>query len=226
MLKINPLGENIINQNNLSGSNENADLWLFGDSRISRWNENDFSSIAGTTINFGIEGQTTSQVLFRFKNQLTKDTSRWVLLEVGINDLKLIGLDRAQAGMIKETCYSNILSIVKLCKEHNVNIIVINIFPTGDIEFLRRFVWNDSVDLAIAEINDRLKSYCIDNDIFYFDAYSLLTGIGSDNNVKKMYQEDFLHINSDGYKLLTQNLINQYGDLIASKNNNAIQRVK
>lgn len=221
-----PLEENITNQNILSESNRDTDMWLFGDSRISRWNENDFSSIAGKAINFGIEGQTTAQVLIRFKNQLAKATPRWVLLEVGINDLKIIGLDRKQAGVIKETCYSNIISMVKLCKEHNVNVIVINIFPTGNIEFLRRFVWNASVDLAIVEINDRLKSYCTNNDVFYFDAYSLLTGLGSDNIVKKMYQEDFLHINGDAYELLTKNLINQYGDLIASKNSNAIQYVK
>ena len=226
LLKLDPLEEKSSEIINSTYSESNDGIWLTGDLRIARWDPELFPSFGLRVSNFGIEGQTTSQVLLRFKNQLVKATPRWVLLEVGVNDLKIIGIDRDQADVIKETCFSNIISVAKLCKEHNINIIVINIFPTGEIEFLRRFIWNASVDMAIVEINDRLKSYCINNDVYYFDAYDLLTGLSTDRTVKKMYQEDFLHINEEAYKLLTKNLINQYGDLITSDNDNTIQPVK
>ena len=212
MLKLNPLEDNITMMSHLSGSGGNTDIWLLGDSRMSRWDDDLLSPLGGKIKNLGIEGQTTAQVLNRLKIMFEIEVPRWVLLEAGINDLKIIGLNKKYASSIKKTCYANIISIIESCKQNDVNIIVMNIFPSGDIELLRRFVWNASVDLAILEINSRLKSYCIGNNVPYFDAYNLL--IDEKHNVKKIYQDDFLHINYDAYGVLTKNLIMQFGGLV------------
>jgi lysophospholipase L1-like esterase len=209
LLRYDPLEENKIDSVILPLPKENADIWLLGDSRISQWNIEFLSSIEGNIENLGIEGQTSSQVLNRLRNYLEIRIPRWIILEVGINDLKLIGLNKELAPSIKEGCYRNITSIIELCKEKNLNLILINIFPTGKIEMLRRFVWNSSVDSAIIQINKRLKSYCIENDIFYFDAYTILSNDKS--TVEKTFQNGFLHINEFAYKVLSANLIKQFG---------------
>jgi len=69
----------------------------------------------------------------------------------------------------------------------------------------RRFVWNSHVNEAIREVNERLKSYCDNNHIHCFDAYTLLADNGK--TVNPEYQTDFLHINQSGYQILSRELI-------------------
>lgn len=207
LLKLDPLEENSSGNINYEPSVHNSGIWLIGDSRIARWNSELFSSFGQLVYNFGIEGQTTSQILLRLKNDLETNTPELVFLEAGINDLKIIGLNKKLAGSIKEDCYNNITAITDLCHEKNVTIIVINIFPTGRIEFLRRFVWNSSVESAIVETNERLRLYCNSENIPYFDAYHFLAGNGS--GVERKYQDDFLHINENAYVDLSKALIDE-----------------
>lgn len=207
LLRIDPLGENFSDNENSTISLENNGIWLIGDSRIARWDKEYFSPLNVNIFNLGVEGQSTSQVLHRLKNDLETGTPEWVILEAGINDLKVIGLDKKLAPSIKEDCFRNIASIIELCQKKNANIVVINIFPTGKIEFLRRFIWNSYVDSAIMETNERLRFYCDSNDIMYFDTYFILSKDKS--RIQKIYQDGFLHINKEAYKVLSESLIKE-----------------
>ena len=207
LLKLDPL--EVIPSENISyepSDNKNG-IWLIGDLRIARWNTELFSSFGLFVNNLGIEGQTTSQTLLRLKFKLETDTPELVFLEAGINDLKIIGLNKKLVVSIKEGCYNNITAIIDLCQKKNVTIIVINIFPTGKIEFIRRFAWNSSVESAIVETNERLRLYCNSKNIPYFDAYHFLSGNGS--RVERKYQDGFLHINKKAYVDLSKALIDE-----------------
>ncbi len=214
LLRFDPLEENINSQNPISISGKTSEIWLFGDSRITRWNKEHFSSLGGEIQNYGIEGQTSAQVLNRLKNNLGSGKPLWIFLEVGINDLKIIGQKRGLSNTIKEGCLDNIISIIQLCKVNNVGIVVMNIFPTGNIEILRRFVWNSSIDRAIIEINQRLETYCRQHDIRYFDAYNILAA--GNQHVIKSYQDGFLHITCEAYEILSMKFIEQFGNEINS----------
>jgi lysophospholipase L1-like esterase len=207
LLKLDPLEENSSEKVNYEPSDKNNGIWLIGDSRIARWNTELFSSYGLTVTNLGIEGQTTSQILLRLKYNLEIDTPELVFLEAGINDLKIIGLNKKLAVSIKENCYNNITAITDLCQKKNVTIVVINIFPTGKIDFMRRFVWNTSVESAIVDTNKRLRLYCNSENIPYFDAYHFLAGNGS--GVERKYRDDFLHINEKAYVDLSKALIDE-----------------
>jgi lysophospholipase L1-like esterase len=207
LLKLDPLEEKSSEFLNSSHLEKNSGIWLIGDSRIARWNTELFSSFGLKVVNLGIEGQTTSQVLLRLKYDLETDNPELVFLEAGINDLKIIGLNKKLAASIKEDCYNNIKAITGLCQKKNVIIVVINIFPTGKIDFMRRFVWNSSVESAIVETNERLRLYCNSENIPYFDAYHFLAGNGS--KVERKYQDDFLHISESAYVDLSKALIEE-----------------
>ena len=209
LLRLDPLEEARTTSLLLSPAPINGEIWLYGDSRIAQWNKDLLSSLERNIVNFGIEGQTTAQVLNRLKSNLEIRTPDWIILEAGINDFKIIGLKKELASSIIENCFKNITSIVKLCEKHNVKIIVINIFPTGKIEILRRFIWNASVDQAIKEVNEKLKSLCIENSVNYFDAFSILSDENS--SVRKIYQDGFLHINTQAYEVLSEALIKEFG---------------
>lgn len=187
----------------------NSEIWMLGDSRVKRWPDGMLGDSPGIA-NLGMEGQTSGQVLFRFKSYLETATPSLVILEVGINDLKIIGIDADLAEPVTRQYYRNIEQMIQLCRVLNIRMILINIFPAGKIEFPRRLVWNSTAAKAISEANLRLGSYCDDDATYCLDANAIL----SDNGkiVRPEYQDDFLHINTRGYEALSsrlQELINK-----------------
>ncbi|MBE0678991.1 MAG: hypothetical protein IH592_09530 [Bacteroidales bacterium] len=176
---------------------------MLGDSRVSRWNEK-LLKVNNDIANLGVEGQTSAQVYYRFKSYLETDTPSLVILEVGINELKIIGLDENITSSITAQYYRNIESMIQICRDKNIRMILINIFPVGKIEFSRRLVWNKAVNETIKNVNLRLKSYCDDDLVYCFDACSILSDNGE--RVNPEYQSDFLHINQRGYEALSSEL--------------------
>jgi lysophospholipase L1-like esterase len=210
LLRNDPLENANLRISDLEATLEDTDIWMLGDSRIARWNT-ELLNVNSKIVNLGIEGQTSSQVYYRLRNYLETDTPAMVILEVGINELKVIGIDKKMAGSILDNYYRNIEAMITLCRERGIKMILINIFPEGKIDLLRRFIWNRYVSEAVSEVNDRLKSYCDNNIIFFFDAFSLLSEDG--RSVINEYQEDFLHINSIGYEALSRGLVRTINDI-------------
>jgi len=203
LLRIDPLEFAGVKSVDFAAELRNSEIWMIGDSRMGRWPE-EFLKSSTKIINLGVEGQTSSQAFYRFKSYLEITTPSLVILEVGINDLKIIGIDNELASSITEQYYQNIEHIIQLCKVRNIRLILINIFHVGKIELPRRLVWNSSVSEAINSANLKLKSYCDDDLIFCFDANAILTA--NSMTVRPEYQEDFLHINTRGYEALSSNL--------------------
>jgi lysophospholipase L1-like esterase len=212
LLRFDPLEESKADPGLFNNHNDSNTIWLVGDSRIKHWNTSLLASSGYDILNLGVDGQTSSQVLNRLKNNFELGTPDLIILEVGINDLKIIGIDKGLTFRVVEGCVNNISAILDLCKAKNVNVILLNIFPTGNIEKLRRLVWNDTVEPQIGIVNERLKSYCINNNFLFFDTNELLC----DKNlkIKKKYQNGFLHVNGDAYKALSENIIKEFGTII------------
>lgn len=203
LLRIDPLETGRLRPGNKVQPSLNADIWMIGDSRIARWDKGLLNT--GLQIaNLGMEGQTSTQVWYRFKNDLEIDTPAIVIMEVGINDLKVIGLDRELAEPITKNLYGNIEEIRALCIRHNIPLILINIFPVGKIELTRRPMWNSAVNEAIRSVNETIEGYCDNQRVFCLDAFGLLSG--ENETVKEEYRADFLHINRKGYEALSGEL--------------------
>jgi lysophospholipase L1-like esterase len=213
LLRIDPLEINGFDAKQLQNSVNLKNVWMIGDSRIARWNKTLLASPDLSIKNLGAEGQTSSQVLNRLRYYLETEVPQCIILEVGINDLKTIGLKKSLYSLIEIQCYENITSIIELCLVKNIQIVLMNIFPTGNIECLRRLVWNSSVDSAITNVNNRLAQFCNLKGVFYFDTYKMLCD--KDMEIKEIYQDGFLHISDSAYGVLSNYLIN----------NNIIQNV-
>ena len=211
LLRVDPLETSCLKAENLEATLRKSDIWMLGDSRVSRWDEEllkDNIEIA----NLGVEGQTSSQVYYRFKTYLETDTPSLIILEVGINELKIIGLDKNLTTSITDQYFRNIESIIQICREKNIRMVLINIFPVGKIELSRRLVWNKAVNEAIINTNQRLQSYCDEIRVYWFDAYSILSENGETVNTE--YQSDFLHINNRGYEALSRELKEQINKIM------------
>lgn len=203
LLRVDPLEFTGVKAGDHADNLQDSEIWMIGDSRVRRWPE-ELLQCNTTVANLGVEGQTSSQVLYRFVNYLETDTPSLVILEVGINDLKIIGLDANLSSSITQQYFGNIEHMIHLCKVRNIKMILINIFAVGKIELPRRLIWNSAVSKAINAANLTLKSYTDDEVIFYFDADAILSDHGS--TVRPEYQNDFLHINTRGYEVLSNSL--------------------
>lgn len=204
LLKLDPLEEKSL-RNDEAGL-RTAEIWMIGDSRIARWDKNllnDESEI----VNLGIEGQTSIQVYYRLKNYLVSDTPSILVLQVGINDLKVIGLDKDLKAEVEDNLRLNIEAICQLCIDREIKLILMSIIPVGSIEPVRRLVWNRDVNDALDSVNEAFKLMIDNKHIFYLDTNELL----SDNRkkVRPELQYDFLHINERGYEILSAALKEQ-----------------
>jgi lysophospholipase L1-like esterase len=190
---------------------EDNGLWIIGDSRAASWEASQLDFINIRSCNLGIRGQTSRQVLERFRNDLDESRPYCILIQVGINDLKCIGL--LEDELITQNCTHNILQILEICKSREIKVIYSSIFPLGDIEVLRRPFWESTTIDSLISVNNEIRDYCQDSGFIYFDTYELLESQISPGIVNKEYQQDFLHINADGYEHLSESLMDFLGSI-------------
>ena len=214
-LRLDPLEDRSLKKDLLITPDNITNIWMIGDSRVAKWNMSLLSPLDASIVNLGIEGQSTAQILNRVKNYLKIGNPQWIILEAGINDLKIIGLKEESADQIVENCLENIYEIIDLCLINEIRIIVINIIPPGNMELLRRLVWNSAASESIDEANRKLKEYCLGKNVFFLDTYPILCT--DDLKVKEQYQNGFLHINESGYKVMSKRIIEDFGIEINSK---------
>jgi lysophospholipase L1-like esterase len=177
--------------------------WVFvGDSRAAQWPA---PAIEGLVVrNLGISGQTTAQVAARLTFQVLPLHPQWVLLQVGVNDLKAIPLFPERAREIVDATRSRIDSMVETLRANGAAVLLTTIFPTAEIPLLRQFLWSAEADAAIVEVNRHIASRA-GPGVVVFDAAAVLRG--PDGRIRPAYARDFLHINDAGYTALNEALL-------------------
>lgn len=180
-------------------------VWLVGDSRAADWNPAFLESPEFQVINYGIGGQTTGQILARMRKYLSQgDMPGYVVLQLGVNDLRAIGL-LGGAEAIAEQAFLNIRQIVDMCLDNGIGVIYTSIFPVGRIEWLRRFIWSPGTEQEIRRLNSRVEAYLQNWPAYFFDAHAELIGETPDR-LDIRYERNFLHLNNDGYRHLSARL--------------------
>lgn len=178
----------------------NSDYWLIGDSRVARWNIPDSIISSDKITNLGMEGQTSAQVYERTNHYFQFNKSKFVLIQVGINDLKAIGIFPDKKQFIINNTIKNIKLILSNCVENNCHPIFLTIMPFSKVEFYRKPFWNRKIDSSIIEVNNTITRYCIQENIQIIDFYKILKD--DRGNTKNFLYEDCLHLNNNGYNCL------------------------
>ena len=152
-------------------------------------------------INRGISGQTTPQMLIRFRADVIALEPKVVLILAGINDIA------GNTGPSDVTMIANnIMSMAELAQSNNIHVIISSILPAKD------FSWNPGMNPPpkILAVNTIIEKFANDNDMIYLDYYSSMAD--KDNALKKEYGSDGVHPNKEGYQvmsLLAENAINR-----------------
>lgn len=180
--------------NNELATKKDPDAVFIGDSITEGWSYY-FSDFFGDNnyINRGISGQTTEQMLLRFRQDVINLNPKTMVILAGINDIaqntKFYGV-KVSAG--------NIFSMVELAQSHGIKPIICSVLPAD------RFEWNFSIlpaDLVI-EMNQLLRSYAEDNQIIYLDYYAAMNN--NNGGLRPKLTNDGVHITREGYSLMNK----------------------
>lgn len=142
-------------------------------------------------INRGISGQTTPQMLVRFRQDVVNLKPKVVVILAGTNDIA------GNTGpSTLEMIADNIASMVEIARANNIKVILCSVLPAYD------YPWKPGLNPAnkIVELNKWIKDYSIKNEIAYADYFSAMADERS--GLKKEYSEDGVHPNLRGYKVM------------------------
>ncbi len=179
------------NAQDLQTSNENRIVFM-GNSITENWKHLDSDFFSNKNyINKGISGQTTPQILNRFKKDVVDLKPTLVIILAGINDIA----QNTGPITIKEIS-ENIFSMVEQAKAKDIKVILSSVLPAFD------FPWRSGLDPAnkIIALNDILKEYALENGIVYLDYYSAM--VDKQIGLKDDYTYDGVHPNKAGYQVM------------------------
>ncbi|WP_369752249.1 SGNH/GDSL hydrolase family protein [Flavobacterium sp. WC2409] len=156
-------------------------------------------------INRGISGQTTPQMLIRFRADVIALKPTIVVILAGVND---IAENTGPATL--EMITNNIFSMIELAKAHNIKVILCSVLPAFD------FPWNPNQNPAtkIMALNNLLINYADVNAITFVDYYSAM--VDDRNGLPLIYSADGVHPNKTGYEVMAR-LVQQAIQLNSTK---------
>ena len=181
-------------QNNQLPSKQSGEkrIVLMGDSITEFWSQIQPDFFANTSyINRGISGQTTPQMLIRFRPDVLNLHPDVVVILAGVNDIA------GNTGpTTNDAIFGNIISMVELAKANAIKVILCSVLPANN------FYWrpNEKAAETIIQLNQLIQSYAKEHDIPYVDYHSAMAD--AKNGLPKEFSEDSVHPNLKGYQTM------------------------
>jgi lysophospholipase L1-like esterase len=163
-----------------------------GDSITDFWINNDSTFFAGKPYHDrGISGQTTGQMLLRFRQDVINLKPAVVVILAGIND---IAENNGPAKL--EDTFGNIVSMAELSKANHIKVILCSILPAA------AFPWRPAINpiSKVKAVNQMLKEYAIKNNITYLDYFIAMAD--ANGGLPANLSKDGVHPNLQGYKVM------------------------
>ena len=173
---------------------------FMGDSITDSWQNPKFGGFfpGKPYVDRGISGQTTPQMLLRFRPDVISLQPKVVLILAGTNDL---AGNTGPATL--EAIEGNLASMAELAKANSIKVVFASILPVSDyeqrdgkpiIQTLRR------PPDKIKALNEWMKGYTANNKLTYLDYYSAL--VDDRGFLKVELSDDGLHPNAGGYAIM------------------------
>lgn len=165
---------------------------FFGDSITESWAKICPYFFSGKPyINRGISGQTTPQMLLRFRCDVINLKPVAVVILAGTNDIAG-NTGPSTLEMIED----NLTSMAELAKANGIKVILSSVLPVYEYPWKRGLHPSEK----IASLNKWIKNYAEKNKLIYLDYYSHL--VDERRGLKTKYSKDGVHPNEAGYKVM------------------------
>lgn len=139
----------------------------------------------------GIGGQTTAQMLVRFRADVINLQPKAVVILAGTNDIA-----QNNGYIAPENILGNIISMAELAKANNIDVVLCSILPAYE------YGWRKGLEPAdkIIALNKMIKAYADQNNLTYVDYHSALKD--ERNGLPEKYSKDGVHPTMEGYKIM------------------------
>lgn len=167
---------------------------FMGDSITDAWHLDEYFH-GKPYVNRGISGQTTPQMLIRFRPDVIDLQAKVVVILAGTNDIA------GNTGpMALQDIESNYASMAELAREHGIRVVFSTVIPVNNYTPRAELLFVQRPPEKIVELNRWLKGYCVKNDCVYLDYFSAMAD--EKGLLKKDLAIDGLHPNPAGYKVM------------------------
>lgn len=142
-------------------------------------------------INRGIGGQTTPQMLIRFRQDVIHLRPKVVVILAGINDIAG-NTGPSSLEMIED----NLHSMTELAQANGIEVVLCSVLPALD------FPWRPGMDPAgkVVELNKRIEAYASKKGAVYCDYFT--TMVDERNGLPAELSGDGVHPNEAGYAIM------------------------
>jgi lysophospholipase L1-like esterase len=167
---------------------------FFGDSITDIWKLE--GSFPGKPyVNRGIGGQTTSQMLVRFRQDVINLQPKVVVILAGTNDIA------GNSGPISnEDIEANYTSLAELARANKIRLIFSSVPPVHNYTPKSQDFFAQRPMERILALNKWLKDYCAANNLIYLDYFSAM--IDDKGLLKRDLADDGLHPNKAGFAIM------------------------
>jgi lysophospholipase L1-like esterase len=173
--------------------NENRVLF-FGDSITDTWKLEEYFP-GKSYINRGIGGQTTPQMLVRFRQDVIDLQPKVVVILAGTNDIA------GNTGPMRdEDIEANYASMAELSRLHNIRVVFASVLPVHNYTPESRELFEQRHPHEILELNSWLEDYCAENGHIYLDYFGRM--VDDTGLLKRELADDGLHPNKAGYAIM------------------------
>lgn len=167
---------------------------FFGDSITDMWKLEQYFP-GKPYVNRGIGGQTTRQMLIRFRPDVIDLAPKVVVILAGTNDIA------GNTGpMTLEEIEENLASMAELARAHNIPVVFSSVLPVSNYWPKYDFLFVQRPPEKILQLNQWLKQYCAANGITYLEYFAAL--VDRSGMIQKDLAGDGLHPNDAGYKIM------------------------
>jgi acyl-CoA thioesterase-1 len=141
--------------------------------------------------NRGISGQTSPQMLVRFRQDVIDLKPKVVVILAGTNDIA-----ENTGPITMEATENNIRSMVDLARANGIRVVLCSVLPASD------FWWHPGLNPAakIKALNAWIEQYAGKKHLAYVDYYSHL--VNRQGGMKAEYSPDGVHPNGAGYAVM------------------------
>jgi lysophospholipase L1-like esterase len=169
---------------------------FFGDSITDIWHLDEYFR-GRAYINRGIGGQTTPQMLIRFRQDVIDLRPKVVIILAGTNDIA------GNTGPMRlKDIEANFASMAELARVHEIKVIYSSVLPVHNYTPRAQDLFAQRPPEKILELNRWLRDYCASpsSGCFYLDYFSAM--VDDKGLMKKDLADDGLHPNAAGYKIM------------------------